>query len=53
MGAPTSAIIAEIYIEYMKYTQTNRWTSYGSPKIGNNSRNIYTVYGTYTNKHMD
>jgi hypothetical protein len=49
MGAPTSAIIAEGYIQYMEHTQTNRGTSYGSPNISNNSRKIYTVYGTYTN----
>jgi hypothetical protein len=53
MGAPTSAIIAETYIQYMEHTQTNRWTSYGSPNIGNNSRNIYKIYGTYTNRQMD
>jgi hypothetical protein len=53
MGAPTSEIIAETYIQYMGHTQTTRWTSYGSPNISNNSRNMYTVYETYTSKQMD
>jgi hypothetical protein len=50
MGAPTAAIIAETYIQYMEHAQTNRWTSNGSPNISNYSRNIYTVYGICTNR---
>jgi hypothetical protein len=53
VGAQTSAIIAETYIQYMEHTQTDRWTSYGSPNISNNSRSIHTICGTYINKQME